>query len=89
MFIQQNRLKLKLRSGQVAAVSLSSSDYPQLAKLFGLAGFDYYILDAEPGLLHADRSVIIIRACELTGMTPWYESILKTQSWFCNILMPV
>ncbi len=89
MFIQQNRLKLKLRSGQVAAGIISSSDDAQLAELFGLAGFDYCILDAEHGLLHPDRSVSVIRACELTGMTPWYESVLKTQSWFCNILMPV
>jgi 4-hydroxy-2-oxoheptanedioate aldolase len=70
MFIQQNRLKLKLRSGQVAVGIISSSDDPQLAELFGLAGFDYYILDAEHGLLHPERSVSVIRVCELTGMTP-------------------
>lgn len=76
MFIQQNRLKLKLRSGQVAVGIISSSDDPQLAELFGLAGFDYYILDAEHGLLHPERSVSVIRVCELTGMTlgaNWFQ----------------
>lgn len=70
MFIQENRLKLKLKSGQPALGVISSSTDPQLAELFGLAGFDYYMLDAEHGLLHPDQAVNVIRACELTGLTP-------------------
>ncbi len=62
MFIQQNRLKLKLRSDQVAAGIISSSDDAQLAELFGLAGFDNCILDAEHGLLHLDRSELFVLA---------------------------
>lgn len=70
MFIQENRLKLKLKSGQPALGVISTSTDPQLAELFGLAGYDYYMLDAEHGLLHPDQAVNVIRACELTGMTP-------------------
>jgi 4-hydroxy-2-oxoheptanedioate aldolase len=70
MFIQENRLKLKLKSGQPALGVISTSTDSQLAELFGLAGFDYYMLDAEHGLLHPDRVVDVIRACELTKMTP-------------------
>ena len=70
MFIQENRLKLKLKSGQPAMGVISTSTDPQLAELFGLAGYDYYMLDAEHGLLHPDQAVNVIRACELTGMTP-------------------
>lgn len=70
MFIQENRLKLKLKSGQPAFGVISTSTDPQLAELFGLAGFDYYMLDAEHGLIHPDRVVDVIRACELTKMTP-------------------
>ncbi len=70
MFIQENRLKLKLKSGQPAFGVISTSTDPQLAELFGLAGYDYYMLDAEHGLLHPDQVVNVIRACELTGMTP-------------------
>lgn len=70
MFIQENRLKLKLKAGQPAFGVISTSTDPQLAELFGLAGFDYYMLDAEHGLLHPDQAVDVIRACELTKMTP-------------------
>lgn len=70
MFIQENRLKSKLKAGQPAFGVISTSTDSQLADLFGLAGFDYYMLDAEHGLLHPDRVVDVIRACELTGMTP-------------------
>lgn len=70
MFIQENRLKLKLKAGQPSLGVISTSTDPQLAELFGLAGYDYYMLDAEHGLLHPDQAVNVIRACELTGMTP-------------------
>ena len=70
MFIQENRTKLKLKAGQPAYGVLSTSDDPQLAELFGLAGFDYYMLDAEHGLLDPVQVVNVIRACELTNMTP-------------------
>ena len=70
MFIQENRTKLKLKSGQPAYGVLSTSDDPQLAELFGLAGFDYYMLDAEHGLMDAAQVVNVIRACELVNMTP-------------------
>jgi 4-hydroxy-2-oxoheptanedioate aldolase len=70
MFIQENRLKLKLKSGQPAYGVLSTTDDPQLAELFGLAGFDYYMLDTEHGLIDPIQAVNIIRACEITKMTP-------------------
>jgi 4-hydroxy-2-oxoheptanedioate aldolase len=49
---------------------ISTSDDPQLAELFGVAGFDYYMLDAEHGLLDPAQVINVIRACELTGLTP-------------------
>ena len=70
MFIQENRTKLKLKAGQPAYGVLSTSDDPQLAELFGLAGFDYYMLDAEHGLMDPIQVVNVIRACERVNMTP-------------------
>src|SRR5215510_6207865 len=70
MFLQENRTKKKLLSGQPAYGVLSTSDDPQLAELFGLAGFDYYMLDAEHGLMDAAQVVNVIRACERVNMTP-------------------
>ena len=70
MFIRENRARLKLRAGQPAYGVLSTSADPQFAELFGLAGFDYYMLDAEHGLMDAAQVVDVIRACELVHMTP-------------------
>ena len=70
MFIQENRTKRKLNAGQPAYGVISTSDDPQLAELFGLAGFDFYMLDAEHGLLGPAQVVNVIRACERVNMTP-------------------
>ena len=70
MFIQKNRTKRRLKAGQPVYGVLSTSDDPQLAELFGLAGFDFYMLDAEHGLLDAAQVVNVIRACERVNMTP-------------------
>jgi 4-hydroxy-2-oxoheptanedioate aldolase len=69
MFIQENRTKRRLRAGQPVYGVLSTSEDPQLAELFGLAGFDFYMLDAEHGLLDAAQVVNVIRACERVPMT--------------------
>jgi len=70
MFIQKNRTKLKLKAGQPAYGMISTSDDPQLAELFGLAGFDFYMLDAEHGLFDPSHVVNVVRACERVEMTP-------------------
>ena len=70
MFIQENRAKRKLKSGQPTYGVLSTSADPQIAELFGLAGFDYYMLDAEHGLMDAAQVMDVIRACELVNITP-------------------
>ena len=70
MFIQENRAKRKLKSGQPTYGVLSTSADSQIAELFGLAGFDYYMLDAEHGLMDAAQVMDVIRACELVNITP-------------------
>ena len=70
MFIQPNKTKAKLKAGQPAFGVISTSDDPQLAELFGIAGFDYYMLDAEHGLIDPAQAVNVIRACEVTDITP-------------------
>src|SRR5512141_36476 len=70
MFIRENNAKRKLKAGQPAYGVLSTSDDPQLAELLGLAGFDYYMLDTEHGLLDVAQVVNVIRACERVNMTP-------------------
>lgn len=70
MFIRENHTKRKLKAGLSAYGVISTSDDPQIAELFGVAGFDYYMLDAEHGLMDAAQVASVIRACELVNMTP-------------------
>jgi 4-hydroxy-2-oxoheptanedioate aldolase len=70
MFIQPNKTKARLKAGQPAFGVISTTDDPQLAELFGIAGFDYYMLDAEHGLLDPAQVMNVIRTCESTHMTP-------------------
>jgi len=70
MFIQPNKTKAKLKQGLPVYGVISTSDDPQLAELFGVAGFDYYMLDAEHGLIDPAQAVNLIRACECVGLTP-------------------
>ena len=70
MFIQPNKTKSKLKAGQAVFGVISTTDDPQLAELFGIAGFDYYMLDAEHGLIDPVQAVNVIRACESTNLTP-------------------
>ena len=70
MLIQPNKTKAKLRQNLPVYGVISTSDDPQLAELFGSAGFDFYMLDAEHGLIDSAQANHVIRACELTEITP-------------------
>jgi len=70
MLIQTNKTKAKLRQNLPVYGVISTSDDPQLAELFGIAGFDFYMLDAEHGLIDPAQAINVIRACELTDITP-------------------
>lgn len=70
MFIQPNRTRLALAAGNTARGVISTSDDPQLAELCGIAGFDYFMLDAEHGLIDPAQAVNVVRACECAGITP-------------------
>ncbi len=70
MFIRENKVKSKLKAGQPVYGVISTSDDPQLPELFGLAGFDYFMLDAEHGLINAAQVANVVRACERVNSTP-------------------
>jgi 4-hydroxy-2-oxoheptanedioate aldolase len=70
MLIQPNKTKQKLNQGLPVYGVISTSDDPQLAELFGLAGFDYYMLDAEHALIDPALAFNVVRACEGVDVTP-------------------
>jgi len=68
--IRENKTKAKLRRGEAAFGVISGSADPMLAELIGLAGFDFYMLDAEHGGVGPGDAANFVRACELTEVTP-------------------
>jgi 4-hydroxy-2-oxoheptanedioate aldolase len=70
MLLLPNRTKAKLQAGQPVYGVIATSDDPQFAELCGIAGFDYYMLDAEHGLVDPAQAVNVIRACERVNITP-------------------
>ncbi|MCM8732282.1 HpcH/HpaI aldolase/citrate lyase family protein [Hephaestia sp. GCM10023244] len=67
-------VKHKLEAGEVVFGSFFKLDSPPVAELFGLAGFDFLIIDAEHGTYTHAGIENIIRTCELMGMS----SVVRT-----------
>jgi len=68
------RVKQKLDAGETVFGSFFKIDSPPLVELYGLAGFDFLIVDAEHGCLTHGQIENLIRTCELMGMS----SIIRT-----------
>lgn len=68
-------VKQKLNRGEVVFGTFFKFGSPGLVELFGLAGFDFLIIDAEHSTFHHEAVENMIRACELHGMS----SIIRTQ----------
>ena len=66
--MRENKLKRKLTSGEIAFGSFISLDSPDLVEIFGIAGFDFVILDNEhsPGNPHSVQHML--RAAEIRGL---------------------
>jgi 4-hydroxy-2-oxoheptanedioate aldolase len=63
-------LKAKLGAGQRVVGALVTINNPELVELFGHLGYDFVFLDAQHGGLSLETTRELIRAAELTGMTP-------------------
>ncbi len=68
------KVKRKLEAGEVVFGSFLKLDAPPIAELYGLAGFDFLIIDAEHGTYTHAGIENIVRTCELVGMS----SIVRT-----------
>lgn len=61
----------KLRAGQKPVGIFSDTASPFVVECLGRAGFDYVIIDNEHSPVEAETSAEMIRAAELTGLTPF------------------
>lgn len=77
----QKDIKAALKGGQSLIGSFFRLPSPDLAEIFGEAGFDFIIIDQEHGPLTPETTSNLVRACDLVGMAtivripdnqPWY-----------------
>lgn len=68
-------VKKKLDRGDVVFGTFFKFGAPNLAELFGLAGFDFLIIDCEHAAFSHSETENMIRACERAGMS----SVIRTQ----------
>lgn len=68
--MRANALKAKLRAGQRVIGVLITIQSADLVELFGHLGYDFAFLDAQHGGITVETGRELIRAAELTGMTP-------------------
>lgn len=67
-------VKRKLEAGETVFGSFFKVDSPAIAELYGLAGFDFLIVDAEHGCFTHGQIENLIRTCERMGMS----SVIRT-----------
>lgn len=66
----KNKLKKDLYDGKACYGTFISVNSPDLVEIFGIAGFDFVIIDNEHGYMTPETSISLIRAAELRRMTP-------------------
>ena len=68
--MNSNTLKQKIAGGDAGLGVISPHRDAALAEVIGCLGFDFYIMDGEHGPLSPADAEHIVRACEVTGLTP-------------------
>lgn len=79
-------VKRKLEAGEVVFGSFFKLDSPPVAELFGLAGFDFLIIDAEHGCYTHAGIENIIRTCERMGMGSVVRTSDATETHILHVL---
>jgi len=68
--MKQNIIKTRLANNQPVLGVLASSSDPAVAELCGLSGLDFYMIDGEHSPVTTAQVQDIVRACEVSGITP-------------------
>lgn len=69
--MKKNSFKDKIREGRKPLGTFVDTASSYVAECIGYSGFDYIIIDNEHSPVEAETSTEIIRAAELTGLTPF------------------
>lgn len=65
------KAKIKLQSGHVLYGAISPTIDPTVCEYLGWAGLDFYMIDGEHGPIDVSNAIDMIRACEISGISPW------------------
>lgn len=68
--MKQNIVKTRLVNNQPVLGVLSNSTDPTVAELCGFSGLDFYMIDGEHSPVTTAQVQDIVRACEVSGITP-------------------
>ncbi|GAB3997038.1 2-keto-3-deoxy-L-rhamnonate aldolase [Spirosoma daeguense] len=68
--MKQNIVKTRLKNGQPVLGVLANSTDPTIAEICGFSGLDFYMIDGEHGAVSMAQVLDIVRACEVSGITP-------------------
>jgi 4-hydroxy-2-oxoheptanedioate aldolase len=68
--LSENRLKRKVKEGQLVFGLFCSIPSPVLVEMIGCAGYDFVIMDTEHVLINPETLENMIRAAEAAGITP-------------------
>ncbi len=66
----KNKIKKALYEGKPCFGTFICTNSTDIVEIFGLVGFDFVIIDTEHGYMSPETSRGLIRAAEVTGMTP-------------------
>ncbi|MBC7569134.1 MAG: host specificity protein [Spirosoma sp.] len=68
--MKQNIVKTRLSNNQPVLGVLANSTDPTVAELCGFSGLDFYMIDGEHSPVTTAQVQDIVRACEVSGITP-------------------
>ena len=68
--MKQNIVKTRLKNNQPVLGILANSTDPTVAELCGFSGLDFYMIDGEHSPVTTAQVQEIVRACEVSGITP-------------------
>jgi 2-keto-3-deoxy-L-rhamnonate aldolase RhmA len=68
--MSKGKLKKRLKNGETVIGTFSGIPSPSLVEAIGYSGIDFIVIDTEHGPVEIQTAENIVRAVEITGMTP-------------------